>query len=1218
MSSGDTPFVLLLSWRDVVYFVPFFLSEGRTTSHPAADKHLQWVQSMAEFTHLHLHTDYSLLDGACDVDKLVERVSQIGQRSVAMTDHGNIYGAVHFFDAAKKKGVKPILGCELYVCKNEDHRADPTGDKYNHLLVLAQNEEGYRNLIRITSEASVHGFYKKPRVSKAYLARHAEGLIGFSGCLSGELCEHLLAGEYEAARATAAQYRDIFGRENFYLEIQDQGLIQEKQIHKDLFRLERELEIPLVATNDSHYLCEDDHKPHDVMLCVQTGAKVQDANRFRFDADQFYVKTAEEMERLFPDRLDILGRTQEIAECCNLKLNKVDNPFPEFAVPAGHTIDSYFEEICRAGYRKRLETSIRHLRARGLLRSELHEYEARLEREISIIKQMKYAGYFLIVWDFIRYAREQGIPVGPGRGSAAGSLVAYVMEITNVDPLQNALLFERFLNPERVSMPDIDVDFCMNRRGEVIDYVTRKYGREQVAQIITFNTMAAKAAIKDCGRAMDMPYGDVDRIAKLIPATIGVTIDKALEEQPELRKIYDNDAQIRELIDTAKKLEGLVRGSGVHAAGVVIAPRPLTELVPIAKTKNDEIVTAYDMKAVEKMGLLKMDFLGLTTLTVITDALKLIQQNRGEALDIETIPLDDKPTYEKVFHRALTSGVFQFESGGMRDVLRRYKPESIEDLTALNALYRPGPIQGGMIDDFIERKWGRRKVEYLLPELESLLKETLGVIVYQEQVMQIANKLASYSLGEADLLRRAMGKKDPAEMAKQRARFMDGAAGLGLPKEPAGEISDQMEKFAGYGFNKSHSAAYALLAYQTAYLKTHYPVEFMAALLTSEISKPENVVKYIQECREMGIAVEPPDVRCSGAHFTPSGEAIRFGLTAIKNVGANAIESILTARRSLEAEGKSFTSFWEFCEHVDLRLMNKRVIESLIKAGALDSMGSRAQLTAAIDKAIERAQKAQRDAAQGQHGLFGLFNEQTAPGRGVDDLPRVAEWEENERLSAEKEVLGFFVSGHPLDKYAEKLRNLSGVVSVADALEMKPPAAPRWGQQRDPASEISIAGVLVGMRSAKSRRNDKMYAQGQIEDATGKIEVICFAKDYERLAEQLKTEAAVLLRGTLIGDEDSAPKLAIEGLQPLDEVEIKLPRAVRIRADVERLNEERMQAVRMRLSAAPGPGKVMIHLKKNDHFEVVVEPRNASVAADRAWIESIEEILGRGSVQVLV
>ena len=1172
---------------------------------------------MSEFTHLHLHTDYSLLDGACDVDKLVERVASIGQKSVAMTDHGNIYGAVHFFDAAKKKGIKPILGCELYICKKDDHRADPSGDKYNHLLVLAENEEGYRNLIRITSEASVHGFYKKPRVSKAYLAQHSKGLIGFSGCLSGEFCESLMAGKYEAARASALQYQDIFGRGNFYLEMQDQGLEQEKRIHADMYKLERELDIPLVATNDSHYLCEDDHKSHDVMLCVQTGSKVQDADRMRFDADQFFVKTAEQMERLFPDRLDILQRTQEISERCNLKLNKVDNPFPEFAVPAGHTIDSFFEEICREGYKKRLATAIHHLEARGQLRQPLHAYEARLQREIDIIKQMKYSGYFLIVWDFIRYAREMGIPVGPGRGSAAGSLVAYVMEITNVDPLQNALLFERFLNPERVSMPDIDVDFCMNRRGEVIEYVTRKYGREQVAQIITFNTMAAKAAIKDCGRAMDMPYGDVDRIAKLIPATIGITIDKALEEQPELAKIYANDAQVRELIDTAKRLEGLVRGSGVHAAGVVIAPRALTELVPIAKTKNDEIVTAYDMKAIEKMGLLKMDFLGLTTLTVITDALKLIEKNRGVVLDIETIPLDDKATYEKVFHKALTSGVFQFESGGMRDVLRRYKPETIEDLTALNALYRPGPIQGGMIDDFIERKWGRRKVEYTLPELEGLLKETLGVIVYQEQVMQIANGLASYSLGEADLLRRAMGKKDPAEMAKQRNRFMEGAAGLGLPKNPAGEIFDQMEKFAGYGFNKSHSAAYALLAYQTAYLKTHYPVEFMAGLLTSEISKPENVVKYIQECREMGIAVEPPDVRYSGAHFTPSGEAIRFGLTAIKNVGGNAIESILSARREMEAKGTTFTSFWEFCEKVDLRLLNKRVIESLIKAGALDSMGTRAQLTAATDRAMERAQKAQKDAEQGQHGLFGLFNEAPSKGRSSNDLPQVADWEEKDRLRNEKEVLGFFVSGHPLDRYAEKLRNLSNVVSTAAALEMKPPAAPRWGQQRDPADEIQIAGVLVGMRAQKSKRNDKMYAQGQLEDASGKIDVICFAKDYERLSEQLKTEAAVLLRGTLIGEEDSAPKLSISGLQPLDDVQIRLPTGVRLRLNLEIASEDLFAALKAKVEAAPGPGKLMVHLQKKGHYEVVLEPAGMSVAADRGWIESVEELVGRGTVQVL-
>jgi len=1172
---------------------------------------------MAEFTHLHLHTDYSLLDGACDVDKLVERVASIGQKSVAMTDHGNIFGAVHFFDAAKKKGIKPILGCELYVCKKDDHRGDPSGDKYNHLLVLAQNEEGYRNLIRITSEASVHGFYKKPRISKQYLASHANGLIGFSGCLSGELSEHLLKSDYDAARATALQYQDIFGRGNFYLEIQDQGLEMEKRIHADLFKLERELDIPLVATNDSHYLCEDDHTAHDTMLCVQTGAKVQDKDRFRFDGDQFYVKSAEEMGRLFPDSPGLIQRTQEIAERCNLKLNKVDNPFPEFAVPDGHTIDSYFEFICRQGFQKRLDTAIHHLESRGQLRYPRHEYEARLQRELDIIKQMKYVGYFLIVWDFIRYARENGIPVGPGRGSAAGSLVAYVMEITNVDPIQNVLLFERFLNPERVSMPDIDVDFCMNRRSEVIEYVTRKYGREQVAQIITFNTMAAKAAIKDCGRAMDMPYGDVDRIAKLIPATIGITIDKALEEQPELSKIYNSDAQIRDLIDTAKRLEGLVRGSGVHAAGVVIAPRPLTELVPIVKTKNDEIVTAYDMKAVEKMGLLKMDFLGLTTLTVISDALKLIKLNRGVDLDIETIPLDDKETYEKVYHKALTSGVFQFESGGMRDVLRRYKPESIEDLTALNALYRPGPIQGGMIDDFIERKWGRRKVEYTLPQLEPLLKETLGVIVYQEQVMQIANVLASYSLGEADLLRRAMGKKDPNEMAKQRARFMEGAGGLGLPKDRAGEIFDQMEKFAGYGFNKSHSAAYALLAYQTAYLKTHYPVEFMAALLTSEISKPENVVKYIQECKEMGISVEPPDVRLSGAHFTPSGDAIRFGLTAIKNVGGNAIESILVARRELEQKGSAFANFWDFCEKVDLRLLNKRVLESLIKAGAFDSMGGRAQLTAAVDKAMERAQKAQKDAAQGQHGLFGLFNEVVTPGRDSNDLPRVPDWEENQRLAAEKEVLGFFVSGHPLDKYAEKIRNLNNVISTAAALEMKPPPAPKWGQQRDPSDEISIAGVLVGMRAAKSKRNDKMYAQGHIEDSYGKMEVICFAKDYERLADQLKTEAAVLLRGTLIGEEESAPKLAISGLQALDAVQVKLPSGVRLRLNLDIASDELFTSLKARIDAAPGPGKLMMHLEKKGQFAVILEPEGMKVAADRTWVESVEELLGRGAVQVL-
>jgi DNA polymerase-3 subunit alpha len=791
------------------------------------------------------------------------------------------------------------------------------------------------------------------------------------------------------------------------------------------------------------------------------------------------------------------------------------------------------------------------------------------------------------------------------------------MEITNIDPLQNVLLFERFLNPERVSMPDIDVDFCMNRRGEVIEYVTRKYGREQVAQIITFNTMAAKAAIKDCGRALDMPYGDVDRIAKLIPATIGMTIDTALEEVAELKKVYETDQTIRELIDTAKKLEGLVRGSGVHASAVVIAPRPLTELVPVAKTKNDEIVTAYDMKAVEKMGLLKMDFLGLTTLTVIDDCLKLIEKSRGEKVDIEAIPLDDEETYKKVFQNALTSGVFQFESNGMRDMLRRYKPDKIEDLTALTALFRPGPIQGGMTDDFIERKWGRRKVEYMLPEMEKVLKETLGVIVYQEQVMQIANVLASYSLGEADLLRRAMGKKKPEEMAKQRDRFMSGAEALGHPKGTAGEVFDQMEKFAGYGFNKSHSAAYGLVSYQTAYLKTHYPVEFMAALLTSETSKPENVVKYIGECKEMGIRVEAPDVQVSGAqftpHITPEGESIRFGLAAVKNVGGNAIESIMKAR---EEVGGHFKSIWEFCEKVDLRVMNKRVIESLIKAGALDSLGQRGPLMAAVDKAMERAQKAQRDAAQGQTGLFGLFDEAPRAGHSGDDLPHVADWEEGERLANEKEVLGFFVSGHPLDKYAEKLRNLTGVIPVAEALERKPPEK-RWGQQADPADEILVAGMILGLRVQKSKRDQKLYAQAALEDATGKIELICFSRDYERLQGQLKIEAPVLVRGVLMGDEDAAPKISVSSVQALEEVQVKLPTGIRIRINLDRATEEMFAGVKNAADAAPGPGKVMVQLEKKGEYAVILEPEGMSVAADKGWVERVEELVGKGTVQAL-
>ncbi|HSU18442.1 MAG TPA: DNA polymerase III subunit alpha, partial [Acidobacteriaceae bacterium] len=1005
---------------------------------------------------------------------------------------------------------------------------------------------------------------------------------------------------------------------NYFLEVQDHGLEPDKAVIEAMFRMEKDLDIPLIATNDSHYIEDQDARSHEVLLCVQTADSMNNPKRFRFDTQEFYIKSAEEMRRLFPNNPEVCTRTMQFPERCQLELSKVKNPFPKFDCPPGMDIDSYFEQVCREGWRKRRETAVRHLEERGILRSTIAQYEERLTREIECIKSMKFPGYFMIVWDFIRYAKEQDIPVGPGRGSAAGSLVAYVMEITDIDPLQNNLLFERFLNPERVSMPDIDIDFCMNRRGEVIEYVRGKYGVDQVAQIITFNTMAAKAAIKDVGRALEMPYGEVDRIAKLIPPTIGITIEQALKDSPPLAQAC-SDPKIKELIETAQRLEGLVRGAGVHAAGVVIAPQPLTELVPVTRTKDEAIVTSYDMKAVEKMGLLKMDFLGLTTLTVIDDCLKLIKTNRGEDVDMATVPLEDQRTYEQVFHRALTSGVFQFESGGMRDVLRRYKPTSVEDLTALNALYRPGPIQGGMIDDFIERKWGRRAVEYMFAELEPILRETLGVIVYQEQVMQISSAIGGYSLGGADLLRRAMGKKNPEEMAKQRDTFMAGAATLKFDKNKAGALFDLMEQFAGYGFNKSHSAAYALLAYHTAWLKTHYPVEFMAALLTSETSKPENVVKYIQECREMNITVLPPDVQISAANFTPTSDAIRFGLAAIKNVGHNAIDSIVKAREELREEGKpGFASLWEFCEKVDLRLMNKRVLESLCKAGALDSFGRRSQVMAALDKAIERAQKSQRDAAAGQHGLFGMFSDEPGAGTSAkeDALPPAPEWDEHTRLQNEKEVLGFFVSGHPMDRYREKLRNMK-VVDTATACEMKPEPVVFVRGKAEPQNEIQIAGVITGLKVAKSKRSGEMYAQACLEDTVGKIDLIVFPQNYEKLAEKLKIDVPVLVRGSLRGEEDSAPKLSLSSIQALEDVKVKLPDALRIHVPLHNPDEALLSKLETIFRDAPGNGKLLLNLEEPGAFCAVLEPQGFAVAADVQFIERVESLIGRGAVQVI-
>jgi DNA polymerase-3 subunit alpha len=1159
---------------------------------------------MADFVHLHLHTDYSLLDGACDVDKLVARVTELKMPAVAVTDHGNMFAASAFYNAAQGKGIKPIVGCELYICKKDDHdtsRTPPEGDTYNHLLVLAQDEEGYRNLVKITSEASLRGFYYKPRISKKFLAEHSKGLIGLSGCLKGEVCESLMEGRYQQAYNAAGFYREIFGAENFFLEIQDQGLEAEHRIQPDLLRLEKETGIPLVATNDSHYLCEEDAHAHDVLVCVQTGKSVQDTNRLKFQSNQFFVKSPEQMGQVFRDRPDVLKRTVEISERCNFKLQKIANPFPEFAVPPGFTVESYFEHVCREGFVARRAGVLGEMEQAGLLKHPIADYEQRLEREIRMIQQMRYAGYFLIVWDFVRFAKDRGIPVGPGRGSAAGSLVSYSLRITDIDPLQNELFFERFLNPERVDFPDIDMDFCMNRRGEVIDYVTRKYGRDNVAQIITFGTMAAKAAIKDVGRAMDVPYPDVDRIAKMVPTTLNITLKQALEDSPALQQAYANEPQTRELIDIAMKLEGLARNSGVHAAGVVISPRPLIELVPLHRTKNDEIVTAFDMGAISKMGLLKMDFLGLTTLTILDDTGKLIAQNPGAQLDLKRIPLDDRKTYEEVFHKGLTSGVFQFESNGMRDVLRRYQPNSIDDLTALNALYRPGPMQ--MIDDFIERKWGRQKVAYELPEQEEILQETFGVMVYQEQVMRMAVALAGYSLGEADLLRRAMGKKIPEEMAKQRERFIKGGVERGYPPKKIEKIFDLMEQFAKYGFPKAHSAAYALLAYQTAYLKTNHPVEFMAALLTSIAGDTDSVVKYIKECREMGIAVEAPDIHVSDANFTPHESAIRFGLAAVKNVGRNAIESILAARQK---HGR-FKTIFEFCERVDLRLLNRRVLESLIKAGAMDSLGRRAQLITVLDKAMERAQKSQREAEMGQHGLFGVFAQDEGPQPNNDKLPDVPDWDEHTRLQNEKEILGFFITGHPMEKYRDKLLDFDAK-TAEDVLAMK--------QSTAKDETICIGGVVTGIRVMKSRKGD-LYAQGRLEDMHGAVDVVVFPEAYKRLQEKLKVEVPMLVKAGVRVEEGANPKLTIAELTPLEEAKPKLARSLRIRIQLDKATEDTVDALYSLCTERKGEAKVLLDVERAGDFMVVMEPERYTVTPDHAFIARVESLCGRGSVRVV-
>ncbi len=1139
------------------------------------------------FVHLHCHTDYSLLDGACDIDQLMKIMVEQKMPAVAMTDHGNLFGAVKFYNAAKASGIHPVIGCEMYVAQ-QSHKTRSESDRYNHLVLLCENQEGYRNLINLVSTAYLDGFYYKPRVDMDLLAQHSKGLIGMSACLRGHIPETILNDKYDEARRLAHTYADIFGKNNFFLEIQDHHLEQDKRLTPQLNRLSHETGLPLVATNDSHYLRKDDARAHEILLCIQTGKAFNDPNRMRWTTPDFYLKSREEMMQLFGELEDALDRTWEIAQRCNVTLEKIKDPFPKFDVPAEHSTDTYFEYVARQGFEKR-RGRLEAMRAKGALKHDLAEYAERLDREISMIQNMKFSGYFLVVWDFIRYAKEQHIPVGPGRGSAAGSLVSYAMAITDIDPLQYGLLFERFLNPERVSFPDVDVDFCMNRRGEVIQYVTEKYGREQVAQIITFNTLGARAAIKDVGRVLEVPFADVERLTKLVPGILNISLQEAIDQEPGFNEAAKKDVRIDDVLKVALRLEGLSRNCSVHAAGVVISPHPLKELVPLYKTNRDEIVTQFDMSGLEKLSLLKMDFLGLTTLTLIQDALRLIKKRHGVDLIPEDLPLDDKPTYE-VFCKGFTSGVFQFESSGMRDILRRYQPSRLEDLTALNALYRPGPIQGGMVDDFIERKWGRRAVQYDLPELKELLEETYGVIVYQEQVMQISNRIAGYSLGDADLLRRAMGKKKLEEMVKQRERFVNGALERGFNQKKVEKIFDLMEQFAGYGFNKSHSAAYAYLAFVTAYLKAHYPIDFMAALLTSETGNTAKVVKYINECREMGIRILPPDVNHSEWSFTPDGEAIRFGLGAVKNVGQSAVEAIGVAR---EEVGR-FQSLHQFCEKVGLGAVNRRMIESLIRAGAMDSLqGNRAQKFAAVEGAMEAGQRAWRDKESGQVGLFG---DVMAEEPHEMPLPNLPEWPDKEKLAGEKELLGFWVTGHPLDRYADKVAELA----THDTSSLEGLAK---------GVEVTLCGVLTGV-TRKRNKEGKPWTTMTIEDTKGSLEALCFATSYERLASQVVEDQAVMIRGLVLPEENTAPKISVQDIVALDNARIDMPSVISIRVWLGRNGTaDKAQALEEIFKRKPGETQVRLRLEAPRDFSILLDVP-AKVRPDREFKAQVEQICG--------
>ncbi|MDA3903024.1 MAG: DNA polymerase III subunit alpha [Desulfuromusa sp.] len=1146
----------------------------------------------SNFVHLHLHSQYSLLDGAIKLDELVSRAKEFKMPAIAVTDHGNMFGAVEFYSKAMSAGIKPIIGCEVYVAPGSRFtkgNARGSSEASYHLVLLCMNRIGYKNICHLVSAAYREGFYYKPRIDWDLLAQHNEGLIALSACLGGELPTLINLNHPEEALARAGQMAQIFDDQRFYLELQENFLPEQAKANAGLMSIAKELDLPLVATNDCHYLSREDSFAHEILLCIQTGKTMDDPKRMRFPNDEFYVKSSQEMTRLFPEQPEAIANTIQIAERCNLDLDFDTYHFPQYEKPPGKSLDDILEEQSQIGLEERLN-DIRKLRDLG--EEDVQRYQDRLTEELTCIKEMGFPGYFLIVADFINWGKEQHIPVGPGRGSAAGSLVAYAIRITDIDPIPYNLLFERFLNPERISMPDIDVDFCIYGRERVIEYVRQKYGSENVAQIITFGTMQAKGALRDVGRALNIPYGEVDKIAKLVPTVLGITLKQAVDQEPQLKALVEKDPKIKELVKISLALEGLTRHASTHAAGVVVTPRPLTEYLPLyVDPKSGGQVTQYPMSYVEKIGLVKFDFLGLKTLTVIENAVRLIREGKDPDFNLRLIPDDDKKTFD-LLSRGETTGVFQLESSGMKEYLVKLKPNCFEDLIAMVALYRPGPLGSGMVDSFIKRKHGTEQFKYDFPQLETLLKDTYGVIVYQEQVMLIAQTLANYSLGAADLLRRAMGKKKPEEMAKQKKIFLAGAAENKLNIKKAEAVFDLMEKFAAYGFNKSHSAAYALIAYQTAYLKAHYPVDFMAALLTEDMENTDKVIKNISEVRAMGVEVQPPDINASARSFTVAEDVMRFGLGAVKGVGSAALDSIQLVRKE-----KQFNSLQDFCERVDLRKVNKKVVEALIKCGAFDTLGGkRAQFLAGLEESMDIGQRSQREQDSGQESLFGSKEILSVGGNGYGTLPDIEEWDEKTLLSYEKEALGFYVTGHPLARYSDSIKRFA----TCEAAGLP---------ERTDKEQVRVCGIVSGIKELITKKGDRM-AFVMLEDLSGSVEVVVFPEVYTAAMEFLKGEDPLLVSGELDVGEEACKILATE-VALLRDVKETMAKRVHIRLTTPGLDEMQMRQLKGIVQRYRGNCEVQLHIVIPNRSETTIAlPKQLKMSATDAAMADAEALFG--------